>query len=104
MSTNHLRRVGTVPPERAFAPPPRVRPLAAAPKLLGQTPIGEPTRAPRQRPVAKPPNPRRPKLVHDADGGELMDLFAVFPDLPRPPRTASRMLRTVARRRLMGPR
>ena len=37
-------------------------------------------------PVSPPPNPRRPRLVRDVHGGELQDLFEVFPDLPWAPR------------------
>jgi hypothetical protein len=43
--------------------------------------------------VGDVPNPRRPQVVRVVDGGELRDLFAVFPDLPRPPRPPSRAAR-----------
>ena len=46
---------------------------------------------PLERPVGKPPNPRKPALVRDIGGNELRDLFALFPDLPRPPRPAPRL-------------
>jgi hypothetical protein len=48
---------------------------------------------PRERPVSPPPNPRRPKLKRDLDGGILGDLFAIFPDLPRAPKPPSRQTR-----------
>jgi hypothetical protein len=57
-------------------------PIAAA--------LAMPTRAPRQRPVAMVPSPRRPTRVRAAGSGALLDLFEVFPDLPRPPRPANR--------------
>jgi hypothetical protein len=46
---------------------------------------------PPEYPAGKPPNPRRPALVRDVGGNELRDLFAMFPDLPRPPRPAARL-------------
>lgn len=46
---------------------------------------------PRQRAAGKVPNPRRPALVRDIDGNELRDLFALFPDLPRPVRPTARL-------------
>ncbi|PYR78361.1 MAG: hypothetical protein DMF87_14420 [Acidobacteria bacterium] len=46
---------------------------------------------PRERRVAPPPNPRRPRLVPDIHGNELRDLFEFFPDLPRPRRPAGRI-------------
>jgi hypothetical protein len=49
------------------------------------------SKAPRQRAAGKVPNPRRPKLVRDVGGNELWDLFAFFPDLPRPARPAARL-------------
>ncbi|MGE0447481.1 MAG: hypothetical protein AB7P99_19825 [Vicinamibacterales bacterium] len=67
--------------------PPRQRPVAAPPP---------------ERPVGKPPHPRTPALVRDVGGNEppsrfalrrpsLGDLFALFRDLPRPPRPAARL-------------
>ncbi|MGE3401077.1 MAG: hypothetical protein AB7K63_00705 [Vicinamibacterales bacterium] len=56
--------------------PPRQRPVAAPPP---------------ERPVGKPPHPRTPALVRDVGGNELRDLFALFRDLPRPPRPAARL-------------
>jgi hypothetical protein len=59
------------------------------------------------RSVMKPPpggavpHPRRPRLVPDIGGNELMDLFAFFPDLPRPARPLPRFpKRRLADRRL----
>ena len=37
------------------------------------------------------PHPRRPRLVPDIHGNELMDLFVFFPDLPRAPRPRARV-------------
>jgi hypothetical protein len=48
-------------------------------------------RTPPLRRVAKPPNPRKPKLVRDAV--VLNDLFALFPDLPRPRKPARKRRR-----------
>lgn len=48
-------------------------------------------KAPRQRAAGKVPNPRRPRLVRDIGGNELRDLFAFFPDLPRPVRPTARL-------------
>lgn len=45
---------------------------------------------PREHAAGKPPNPRRPRLVRDVHGGSFMDLFDIFPDLPRPRRPATR--------------
>ena len=56
--------------------PPRQRPVALPPP---------------ERPAGKPPNPRKPALVRDIGGNELRDLFALFPDLRRPPRPAPRL-------------
>jgi hypothetical protein len=46
--------------------------------------------APRERGVGRLPNPRKPGLVRDVHGNELMDLFRTFPDLPRPARRPAR--------------
>src|SRR5687767_9756168 len=96
-------------------------PLAAAPALRapGKPPQGPrvprqrqgnpaaqappkpaPTRVPKVRPIGAVPNPKKPKLVRDVDGGDLKDMFAVFPDLPRPHRPTPRgPQRTASRRR-----
>lgn len=42
-------------------------------------------------PVGDVPRPRRPRVVRDIHGNELMDLFAFFPDLPRVPRPRIRL-------------
>ena len=77
-----------VPPKRGRVPSrPAVDPIRKAPGMRS-------TPAPRQRPVAKIPSPRRPKVVRSTGGG-LGDLFAFFPDLPRPHRPRTR---TVKRR------
>ncbi|OFW13579.1 MAG: hypothetical protein A3H29_08700 [Acidobacteria bacterium RIFCSPLOWO2_02_FULL_67_21] len=58
-------------------------PLEAAP--APHAPSRHVPRAPKERPAAAPPNPRRPKLV-SSRRAVLNDLFALFPDLPSPPR------------------
>jgi hypothetical protein len=77
--------------------------IQGAPRERGvpRTPHGEPLAQPRppepvaapppERGIAAPPNPRKPKLVRDVHGNELMDLFDFFPDLPRPPRRRARI-------------
>jgi hypothetical protein len=95
MTKKHRRsKLGVVPPERAPARRPRERGIAPTPKgqPLAQARPTQPTAAaPRERGVAPPPNPRKPQLVHDVHGNELMDLFQFFPDLPRPPRRRARI-------------
>lgn len=56
--------------------PPRQRPVAAPPP---------------ERPVGKAPHPRTPAPVRDVGGNDLRDLFALFRDLPRPPRPPARL-------------
>lgn len=51
----------------------------------------KPTRVPKPRAVGAVPNPRKPKLVRDVDGGDLKDMFSVFRDLPRPRRPRPRL-------------
>jgi hypothetical protein len=46
---------------------------------------------PKERGIGRTPNPRKPKLVRDVHGNELKDMFALFPDLPRPPRRVARV-------------
>jgi hypothetical protein len=96
------RPLGAVPAPRGIAAAPRRRPVAAVPKggPIAQAPVPEVTRAPAQRPVGKVPNPRKPKLVRDVGGNELKDLFALFPDLPRPRRPAPRLPKKSIRRRM----
>jgi hypothetical protein len=65
------------PRQREVAKPPKGHPLAAASVLRAGRPL-------KPRGVGAPPNPRRPKLVRDINGGTLLDLFAIFPDLPFP--------------------
>jgi hypothetical protein len=50
-----------------------------------------PVSIPKPPPRGTPPNPRRPRLVRDANGGFLGNLFTVFPDLPWPPRPRGRV-------------
>ena len=57
----------------------------------GQPPPERARTEPKQRGVGAVPNPRRPRLVSAVDGGVLKDLFAIFPDLPRPARPAPRV-------------
>jgi len=75
--------VRAMPPSGAVPSHPSPDPVTKAPPLRA-------TRVPRQRAVAKVPNPKRPAFVRSRDGGDLLDLFAFFPDLPRPPRPAPR--------------
>ena len=42
-------------------------------------------------PAGDVPHPRRPRIVRDVHGNELMDLFEFFPDLPRVPRPRARL-------------
>jgi hypothetical protein len=83
--------LANAPPQRVPGTPPRHGrvPLSPPIDLTAAPTAPQQTRAPRQRPVADVPNPRRPKAVRVVDGGELRDLFAVFPDLPRPLRPPS---------------
>ena len=76
--------------------------MARTPKgqpLAQPRPLEPPGAPPRQRGVAPPPNPRKPHLVPDVHGNELMDLFDVFPDLPRPRRKPARLVARRPRRR-----
>jgi hypothetical protein len=66
---------------------------------FGEAPAEHATRAPLERRVAPPPNPRKPRLVPDIHGNELRDLFAFFPDLPRPRRPRGRAPRRLPRLR-----
>jgi hypothetical protein len=97
------------PVARPLAPPPRARPVARVPAgdPLTRIHVAEPTRAPRQRPVALPPHPRLPAPTR-ARRGDLNDLFTMFPDLPaapRPPRqpSARRLLPDGGTSRHAGP-
>ena len=65
----------------------------------GQPPPERPRREPPARGVGRVPNPLRPRLVRDVGGGWLKDLFALFPDLPSPPRPAARLPPRIAGRR-----
>ena len=58
---------------------------------MAQARTPEPTHVPNARGIGSLPNPRKPQLVRDVHGNELMDLFQLFPDLPRPPRRAPRV-------------
>ena len=80
-------------PHRPGKPPAGVRvPVARTGSPLAHAPAkARVTRVPAQRPVAKVPNPKLPKLVRDVHGGDLMDMFEIFPDLPRPPRADARV-------------
>jgi len=51
---------------------------------MAQASVPHVRRPPKPHRVGAPPNPRRPKLVRVIDGGPLLDLFAIFPDLPWP--------------------
>ena len=93
-------RYGVAPAERVPAAVPPVRQVARTPKghPLAQPRLPLIGRAPREHAAGRPPNPRKPKLVRDVGGGALKDLFALFPDLPRPRRPAGRVPARVARR------
>jgi hypothetical protein len=88
------RALGEPPPERMPPAMSKARPVAPVPKgsPFAQTPRQRgASRAPKPRTLAKPPNPRKPPVVRDVKGGMLKDMFEIFPDLPRPPRHASRL-------------
>jgi hypothetical protein len=85
------RPLGALPAPRIYRTPPALRGVAVVPKGDPPSPAPRVSRAPRQHTVGKPPNPRKPKLVRDVNGGSLLDLFAIFPDLPRPWRPAPRL-------------
>jgi hypothetical protein len=79
-----MPRTAGKPPQGQRVPAPRTgNPAAQAP------PPRSPTRVPKARPVGKVPNPRSGKLVREVHG-DLNDLFAFFPDLPRPHRSRPR--------------
>jgi len=67
------------PAPGVFKPPPRSR-MKPPPRSTMKPP-----------PNGLVPNPRRPRLVPDIHGNELMDLFVFFPDLPRPARPRARV-------------
>ena len=69
-------------------------PLRGTPRKPPVPHVGHP---PEERRVAAVPNPRRPRLVRDVHGGDLLDLFVIFPDLPRPARPTAKVPRTAAR-------
>jgi len=66
---------------------------------MAQARTPEPSHAPKERGIGALPNPRKPQLVRDVHGNELMDLFDFFPDLPRPARPALRLPLRRPRRR-----
>jgi hypothetical protein len=81
-----IKNARAVPPERGIAATPKGAPLA-------QARATQPTAAaPRERGMAAPPHPRKPRVVRDVHGNELKDLFDFFPDLPGPPRPRSRVV------------
>ena len=65
---------------------------------MGGAPKSRVRRAPRERGVGKPPNPRTPTLVRDVRGGDLKDMFEIFPDIPQPARPARRRAAAKSRR------
>ena len=83
-------RVVTAPPAlRATPVPPPRRGATRTP--TAPTRVERPSRPPKPHAVGKPPNPRKPQMVRDVHGNELKDLFALFPDLPRPARPSARL-------------
>ena len=88
MARRPTSRYGTAPPEHAPAKAPHERAVPRTPKGNPMAQAGVPSvaRAPKGHGVGAPPNPRKPKLVRDINGGALLDLFAIFPDLPWPRR------------------
>jgi hypothetical protein len=95
-------RYGEAPRERPRRAVPRGSGIAATPRdhPIAQPPAARAVRLPKPRASGAVPNPRKPKLVRDVDGGALKDLFALLPDLPRPPRPAPRVRPRVGRRAL----
>jgi hypothetical protein len=87
------RSFGAVPPARNAVKVPRQRAVGRAPggDPLAHAPSPRLSRAPAERPAARPPNPVKPGLVRDSRGGALKDLFAIFPPLPGPARPAPRL-------------
>ena len=85
--------IGEAPTPRQPRTPPRGHVITRVPKARGAAVVPPPhvPRAPRRPVVGAVPNPRKPKLVRDARGGALKDLFEIFPDLPRPRRPARRV-------------
>jgi hypothetical protein len=70
-----------------------------APRSVMKPPPVSTRKAP---PSGELPHPRRPRVVRDVGGGGLMDLFAMFPDLPKLVRPAPR--KSVRRRVPVRPR
>jgi hypothetical protein len=91
MARRPASHYGVAPRERAPAQAPEERAVAHAPggHPMAQAKMPVVGRAPKEQGVRKPPNPRKPRLVREVDGGRLNDLFAVFPDLPFPHRPAA---------------
>jgi len=99
MTKKYRLRFAVAPPEHrpALRPPERAVPRTPKGQPLAQPrPLEPGSAAPRERGVGLLPNPRKPRLVRDVHGNELMDLFEFFPDLPRP---AYKPARTPVRRR-----
>ena len=78
------RKPGT--PPAALKPPPR--------SVMKPPPLS----TPKPPPQGKVPNPKRPRIVIGGDGGELGNLFALFPELPWPTRSRRFAVRTLAGR------
>src|SRR5688572_10619147 len=92
MSRPSRKPLGAVPPPRPATRIPPPHPIAKAPggDPMLHAPLPHVARPPQEHRAGKPPNPRRPKLVRDADGVQLNDLFKIFADLPRPARPPAR--------------
>ena len=101
MSRNPLRQApaGKVPSPRSAVKVPKQRAQGQTPRA--HTPSAHVGRAPTEHPAGKVPNPRKATLVRDVHGGDLKDLFVIFPDLPRPARPPRRVpISSVQRPRL----
>jgi hypothetical protein len=87
------RPLGVLPAPRVPRRPPALRGTAVVPKgdPMAHAPTPHVSQPPKSRGVGALPNPRKPRLVRHVDGGGLKDLFAFFPDLPRPRRPAPRL-------------
>jgi hypothetical protein len=102
MTKKYRSRLGEVPPEHVPATRPPERGVPRTPKgqpLAQARPLQPSGAPPPERGAGPTPHPRKPPLVRDIHGNELMDLFDFFPDLPRPRRRPARLVLRRTRRR-----